>query len=122
LELVYVALRHALEILDTASNELPSFLKARNLLTDGIVINVSRNVCTLGVNVKRKKITALRLTSDFLQNEIVKIVKHLDRVRFSFQTCFRYQSIAVFTSPSRRVVGLIHLLVSSSTGAPEIED
>jgi len=58
-------------------------------LTDGLVINVSRNVCTLEVIVIRKKIVALRLTSDLLQNEIVKIVKPLDRVSFSFLTCFR---------------------------------
>jgi hypothetical protein len=80
-------------------------------LTDGIVINVSRNVCTLGVNVKRKKITALRLTSDLLQNEIVKTVNPLDRVCFSFLTRFRCQSIAVFAAPSRPVVGLIHLRI-----------
>jgi len=100
----FVTLRLTLEILDSASNELSSFLKARNLLTDGIVINVSRNVCTLGV-------IALHLTSDLLQNETVKIVKPLDRVRFSFLTYFRCQRIAVFAAASRRIVGLIHLRI-----------
>jgi len=92
-------------------------------LTDGIVINVSRNVCALGVIVKRKKIIALRLTSGLLQNEIVKIMKPLDRIRFSFLTwtCFRCQGIAVFAAVSRPVVGLF-TFISTSTGAPEIED
>ena len=80
-------------------------------MTDGTDINVSRNVCALGVIVKRKKIIALRLTSDILQNEIVKIVKPLDRVRLSFLTCFRSQGIAVFAAASRPVVGFIHLRI-----------
>ena len=80
-------------------------------MADGIVINVSRNVCTLVVTVKRKKIIALRLISVFLQNEIVKIVKPLDRVCFSFLTCFRCQGIAVFAATSKRIVGLIHLRI-----------
>jgi hypothetical protein len=44
----FVALRLTLGILDSASDELPSFLKARNFLTVDIVINVSRNVVPCG--------------------------------------------------------------------------
>jgi hypothetical protein len=95
---ILFTLRLTLEILDSSSNELPSFLKARDLLTGGIrvVINVSRNVCTSGVIVKRQKVIALCLTSDRFQKEIFKSAKPLDRVRLLWLT---YELIDLCSMP-----------------------